>query len=499
MVCAPSNAAVDEIVLRLKDGIDGYGGLVIKPKVLRLGKKESVNVNIHDVTLTAINEKELEFHKIDFYLKQRRSLYESLEESQIQLEAINKQLNFLKETRKKNEKLKNEAKEIQNKLLSIKRKLSECHRHIDNYNSQRNWKSRKAIKDCCILCTTLSGAGQFLVSAQKIDFKTVIIDEAAQAVEASTLIPLLYNCKRLVLVGDPKQLPPTVLSPVAFGLGYGRSLFERIYMNASKSVMVLDTQFRMHPEILNFPNQQFYNGNIKNGAKVYEKTYRKWHGKDSKAFGPLCLFDMDKSHHKKHLKTMSLYNEFEMELVGKLFELLRKILFDNCFRIKKKEKDSIGIISTYKRQAEMLEKKFIKKFGEKSLEFVTFNTVDGFQGQEKDIIILSCVRAYKDDVEDKNVGFLQDLQRMNVALTRAKCSLWVIGNFNTLRSHPTWARLYNSARSRGYVFRVEGDLSFKWINEENEEEKTGIEEQKGKDKNTELYCHFDRLQETIVF
>ncbi|KAK5239355.1 DEAD-box type RNA helicase, partial [Exophiala xenobiotica] len=141
-----------------------------------------------------------------------------------------------------------------------------------------------------VLCATLSGSGHEIFQGLNIEFETVIIDEAAQSIELSALIPLKYGCSKCILVGDPKQLPPTVLSRAAAKFQYEQSLFARMEHNHKKDVHLLDTQYRMHPEISLFPSKTFYDSRLKDGAGMAKLRHRPWHHSD--VFAPYRFFDV---------------------------------------------------------------------------------------------------------------------------------------------------------------------------------------------------------------
>ena len=144
------------------------------------------------------------------------------------------------------------------------------------------------LDDAEIVCTTLAGAGHEML--YRYTFDTVVIDEAAQTVEPSTLIPLRYECMRCIMVGDPKQLPPTVLSQEAQRLEYDQSLFVRMFNAAPERVHLLSIQYRMHPDISLFPSTAFYDKQLVDGPRMTELTAQPWHG--TALFGPFRFFDV---------------------------------------------------------------------------------------------------------------------------------------------------------------------------------------------------------------
>jgi senataxin len=271
-----------------------------------------------------------------------------------------------------------------------------------------------------------------------IEFETVIIDEAAQCVEASALIPLKYGCAKCILVGDPKQLPPTVLSKEAASqYQYEQSLFVRMQVNHPNDVHLLDTQYRMHPEISQFPSDTFYDGRLLDGPNMSSLREQPWH--TAPLLGPYRFFDI-KGQHQAAPKGHSLINVAEAEAALQLYDRLVNDFPDVDFRTVVK----IGIITPYKSQLSELKTRFARRYGPGITDLVEFNTTDAFQGRECEIIIFSCVRASLSG----NIGFLQDIRRMNVGLTRAKSSLWVLGNSESLVRGEFWAKLIENAKAR---------------------------------------------------
>lgn len=294
------------------------------------------------------------------------------------------------------------------------------------------------------------------------EFCVTIIDEAAQCVEPSVLIPLKKGCKKCIMVGDPKQLPATIFSDNARKQGYDRSLFERLVGAGFKSIM-LDTQYRMVPEISSFPSLTFYDGNVKNGDNVTMTNYCPLFIKrdDNSIISynsnlkPFIFFNLVSS--KDMIReAQSRYNSEEALMSMNILKLLLLESFKSQSKI-----NSIGIITPYNEQLQEIKSIFtqnkilsntekLNKITIKDdlgldlqvdLPFIDCNTVDGFQGKECDFIIISCVRAN----DYGSIGFLSDLRRMNVALTRAKYGLYVIGAALTLKSNPNWSKLIDHA------------------------------------------------------
>ncbi|KAJ7540105.1 hypothetical protein O6H91_10G001500 [Diphasiastrum complanatum] len=287
-----------------------------------------------------------------------------------------------------------------------------------------------------VVFTTVSSSGRRLFTNLARGFDIVVIDEAAQASEVAVLPPLSLGAGRCVLVGDPQQLPATVISRVADTMQYSRSLFER-FQQAGCPTIMLTVQYRMHPQIRDFPSRYFYQGRLVDSDGVKDLPDEVFH-KDP-MLQPYLFYDI--SHGREsHGGSVSYQNVVEAQFAARLYQHLKSVLQSaGTFKL------SVGIISPYKLQLKCLQKEFESVLGtDPNLKEVYINTVDAFQGQERDVIIMSCVRA-----SSHGVGFVADIRRMNVALTRARRSLWVIGNATTLLKSEDWAALITDSKTRG--------------------------------------------------
>jgi senataxin len=276
-------------------------------------------------------------------------------------------------------------------------------------------------------------------------FQTCVVDEAAQAVELSTLIPLRLGVKQLVLVGDPQQLPATVLAKRESVGNYERSLFERLE-HCGLPVHTLNIQYRMHPVISLFPRNVFYEGILQDSESVSRLT--PFFAKAPFSLSPFTFVDLLTGKDIVSQQTLSRSNPDEAAVcVSLYFALLRIAQTDGSDLAGR-----VGVISPYSEQVRVLKQMFqaagIKASG--NIDDIEIATVDSFQGKEKDIIILSTVRACP---ESNSVGFLADMRRMNVALTRAKIGLFVVGKSRALVDNKLWCKLIDHAKSiqAGYV------------------------------------------------
>jgi senataxin len=441
LVCAPSNAAVDELVLRLKSGVKNTRGEFRKINVLRLGRTEAVNAAVKDVTLDALVDARIEADNQagKAVVPERVMLHHTAGRLKEEISVLRGQL---EEARAKND--RSIELRLQREFDDKKREQARIGAKIDEDKDSGNTIARdneinrrriqqEIINGAHVLCATLSGSGHEMFKNLSVEFETVIIDEAAQSVELSALIPLKYGCSKCILVGDPKQLPPTVLSKVAATFGYEQSLFVRMQQNHPKSVHLLDTQYRMHPEISLFPSRQFYEGRLVDGSGLAQSRYKPWH--DTGILGPYRFFDVQGV--SKSGGSRSLVNESEIQVAIQLYETLRVQFLKQDIRGK------VGIITPYKGQLIELRNALQRRYGPDILEDIDTNTTDAFQGREAEVIIFSCVRA-----NSGSIGFLQDIRRMNVGLTRAKSSLWVLGDSKTLEKGEFWRYLINDAKQR---------------------------------------------------
>lgn len=379
LVCAPSNSALDEIVLRLlKTGVHDENVRSYNPKIVRIGLKAH-----HSVQSVCMD---------------------------------------------------NLVKQKQGESASDKQKHRTAGGDTDSIRAA-------ILEESVIVFSTLSFSGSALFSKLNHGFDVVIIDEAAQAVEPATLVPLVNGCKQVFLVGDPVQLPATVISPTAGKFGYGTSLFER-FQRAGYPVNMLKMQYRMHPEIRSFPSSEFYAEALQDADDLERRTTRDWH--EYHCFGPFCFFDVHEGKESQPSGSGSWVNVDEVEFVLLLYHKLVTMYPEL------RSSSQFAIISPYRHQVKLFQDRFRDAFGQESKTFVDIQTVDGFQGREKDVAIFSCVRSN----DDRRIGFVSDARRMNVGITRAKSAVLVVGSASTLRNDEHWNNLVESAEKRNVLFKV---------------------------------------------
>lgn len=402
LVCAQSNMAVDWISERLVDrGVN----------VLRIGNPTRVN----DKMLSFTYERRFESHP-DYP----------------QLWAIRKALRQLKQHRKaagsgfhqKVERLQERATELE---IRIKAQL---------------------FGEARVIASTLTGASNRLLMGQK--YQTLFIDEAAQALEAACWIAI-RKVHRVVLAGDHCQLPPTIKSIAALKGGLDKTLMQRIVENKPEVVTMLGMQYRMNDQIMRFSSDWFYHGKVQSAPAI---KYRGILDYDV----PIQWIDTAEQAENAHFIEESAsdaptYQEhFVGESFGRINEDEAKLTLSTLEQYFNKigkqrlldEAVDVGIISPYRAQVQYL-RRLIKKrpFFKPFRHLISVNTVDGFQGQERDVILISLVRAN----EDGQIGFLRDLRRMNVAMTRARMKLIILGHVPTLVRHPFYKKLYDYTQS----------------------------------------------------
>ncbi|XP_029129258.1 uncharacterized ATP-dependent helicase C29A10.10c [Cajanus cajan] len=301
---------------------------------------------------------------------------------------------------------------------------------------------------CLIFCTVSSSAKLHLKGMSPIEL--LVIDEAAQLKECEATIPLqLRGVRHLILIGDERQLPAMVQSKISEKAEFGRSLFERL-VQLGLQKHLLNVQHRMHPSISLFPNTEFYNSEILDAQNVKETVYgislfpQMMYSSYSFINMPLGKEEFDDNHSQRNMIEASVVSE------------IVKLLHEEYVRTNKKI--TVGIISPYKAQVCAIEEKVKRHIGvsQNGGFEVNVGSVDGFQGGEADVIIMSTVRCNNKG----SIGFLSDTRRVNVALTRARHCLWILGSGTTLlNSESVWKKLVIDAKKRGCFYNAQEDKS----------------------------------------
>lgn len=381
LVCAQSNMAVDWISEKLVDrGIN----------VLRIGNPTRVN----DKMLSFTYERRFEAHP-DYP----------------QLWSIRKAIRELRQQRK-------HADSWHQKMDRLKSRATELELRIRS----------SLFGEARVIASTLTGAANRVLEGEK--YSTLFIDEAAQALEAACWIAI-RKAGRVILAGDHCQLPPTVKGIMALKGGLGKTLMERIVENKPETVTLLKMQYRMNEQIMKFSSEWFYHGMVESAPTVSHRGILDY---DT----PMMWIDTAECDGKEEFvgENFGRINRAEAELtLQTLQQYLEKIGKQRILE----ESIDVGIISPYRAQVQLLRKELRKReFFRPYRHLLTVNTVDGFQGQERDIILISLVRSN----DGGDIGFLRDLRRMNVAITRARMKLIILGSSETMTSHPFYKKLY---------------------------------------------------------
>ena len=384
LAVADSNVAVDNLL---------EGLLSLNIRAVRLGQPVKVRESLREATMDAQMEEHPLHRDLDHWLKS-------------------------------NEKLDRRVKGMKGKEKGL------AYRDL-----RRGWKEVRRIEAqmrddildrAQVLCCTCIGSGHQILDGRR--FSRVLIDEATQATEPAALVPLVRGARQIVLIGDHCQLPPTVISQRAENGGLSRSLFERI-TEMGIEPLLLRTQYRMHPAISCFPNERFYGGLLEDGVAAEDRAtpagllWPDW--EQPIAFLPLEGGEVTAP------DGASKENPAEAAWIARLLEGL--------LDAGELQQEDIGIITPYAGQVRAIRDSIPEKY-----DGVEVHTVDGYQGREKEVILFSCVRSNSDG----NVGFLADSRRLNVALTRAKRGLIVVGDPGTLRCDEDWAAWLEHVRSR---------------------------------------------------
>ena len=363
---------------------------------------------------------------------------------------------------------------------------------------------REVLDGAHIVFCTLNGAGEaHRLADVSGGFETVVFDEAAQAGELSTLIPLQYGARRVILIGDPQQLPATVISLDAKRRGYDLSLFERLHRGGHVP-RILRTQYRMHPAIRAFPSAHFYGNALRDGERVLRSTrtpagaaggapgFLAPAGANETRLAPYAFFDLLDGQQTRGADSRSLRNQAEARFCVRLLLALVYSsdlwLTDIASAREMRERSEGGggdegapeqetaaaaaaaggvlasgtsgsrhdgllgdvsgrvvLLTPYREQKRALEAELSATFGADSwVDAVEVASVDTFQGKEKDVVIYSAVRSGR-----SGLGFVRDLRRLNVALTRARHALYIVGSDASLRASSDWRALLDDARARG--------------------------------------------------
>lgn len=482
LICAPSNGAIDEVARRLYKERDFLRKAPARRslRMLRVGHPDQISESIRFISLDELVEINAS-SKIDEVKKKHGARVRDIEN---QLSECDTQITNLRYSKREKE------------IPAVEARIADLMKELDSTKATEEVSARREVSDASkrhlkfelvrnadVILTTLNSCQRhpldtlFKNDRQEVSFHCVIVDEASQCCEPELLMPLCYKIFKMILIGDPMQLPATVISRYAQEFNFGRSLFERFFIHFGKydlssPIAMLKEQYRMHPDICRFPSKQFYDDRLIS-ARCITEPY---------ALKPYILFDLRHSSEKKADKT-SLENVVEADFVRNLLVAVSSIAPTNS---------QIGVITPYKGQKRLITHRINNLLVERNMK-IDVNTCDGFQGQEKDIIILSCVRAFD---SGSSIGFLKSYQRINVALTRAKHCLIVCVSAKSLTKDKTWEALVDDARERFMLqtltqtpssHALKGMISY---NPEQDERKTNLARNNGADFNTDIDSDF---------
>ena len=531
LICAPSNAAIDEISARLATrGVFNSEFEKSKCKFLRFGlydRKDKEKKYLETMNGKILEKYSLEYLSDKKYKKDMDNISERLENLRRQLNNYNK------------DRIKNEGY-----IKNTEAEITNCLKLFGDKKYQKSLFEHDILVSTPILCTTLNNAGNERLKRINLSYEYLIVDEASQCVEPSCLIPFCHNVKKLILVGDHMQLPATVFSPNATRILYNRSLFERLIDNKFPRY-ILTVQYRMQSNISEFISNVFYDSKLTNddshfikinkeplysliniqnnftffdipyGEELFEEGKKSYYNKNEIKFGFILVKNII-TLIKNQIKD---YEKIKNEKKNKIIEIKddddnkktdinnnnnnqnnnvikenkvsnnenntesKPSLDEEDVKIKTLSNYKFAIICAYKSQVMKFRdmKKSDKFFNSQEINDIEINTVDSFQGQERDIIIFSTVRAnFKDEVinleegeipsspdqssqnnsnsnngNNVGIGFLNDFRRMNVGLSRAKCCCFVIGHSETLKNNLYWKKLINYCKDKNSFFQVE--------------------------------------------
>ena len=422
LATAESNAAIDNILERLMENK--------KLNLTRLGHPQRVSKNniayslAYKVENHELNKRIKKIHKKIDKLIEKRSTF-TKPTPQFRRGYSDYDILYNASKGKGGRGISAEKMKSMAQWIDYNQEIDELHSDIKRIE---NKMINKIIEESDVILATNSSSA--LESIARTKFDVAIIDEASQATIPSILIPIA-KAHRFILAGDHKQLPPTIISQKAGELE--KTLFEALIKKYPQKSQLLNVQYRMNKLLMKFPNAEFYNNSLKSDSSVdkinindiIDASY------EEEALLFIDTSDVD-DNNEMHLRdSKSIINRLEAKVA---------VGIANDYLVAGVSEDDIGIISPYADQVKIIQEKTP----------VEVKTVDGFQGREKEIIIISTVRSNPNG----NIGFLSDLRRLNVAITRAKRKLIIIGNKNTLENNPTYFRLIKFVEDENLLIKI---------------------------------------------
>eukprot|EP00730_Choanoeca_flexa_P008095 TRINITY_DN12439_c0_g2_i1.p1 TRINITY_DN12439_c0_g2~~TRINITY_DN12439_c0_g2_i1.p1 ORF type:complete len:1308 (+),score=248.40 TRINITY_DN12439_c0_g2_i1:502-3924(+) len=435
LVCAPSNAAVDELMSRLLDIKVTVGGTSRAASVLRLGSEDRLTQSeVKDNSLNRrLRDRSEELRKASRTRDAQRSELEAKKrKAQAEVEFLEKQAGNLASMDR------SAASDLQREIRELKQKMSSWDVTIANIREKQNEERRTRVVDqkeyekqlltsADIICCTLSGSALEVLRSLDRPIALTVIDEAGQCVEPDVLTPLLHKPGHVIMIGDHLQLSATVLHPCN-RKDYAVSLFEslRDTLTAAGALVQLKEQYRMDPNICKLASDAFYDGSLRSAPAVLRRSLPQWRRRVLNS----SVFRSDIQGMERGSRSFS--NVREALEVRAIVEKLGGVAEEPL-------SGKIAIITPYADQVGLIKSKLLD-LSQEILKHVSVNTVDAYQGQERDIIIFSCVRT-------RHIGFLADKRRLNVALTRARRMLFVVGDLTWLeKQHPVWKTIVADMR-----------------------------------------------------
>ncbi|MFB6355077.1 MAG: IGHMBP2 family helicase [bacterium] len=430
-----SNIAVDHLLIQLIDlGLD----------VVRIGHPARTLPSLRNHSLDVLVEETEAYRKSQGYREEAMDLVEERREytaprGKYRRGMSNDQIHSLAEQNRGNRGLPPETIQEMSSYLELSEEIDELFDRCDQLEEEA---TDEVIENADVVCTTNSTAGSDILSGYRFDW--LCIDEATQATEPSCLIPIT-KAKKLVMAGDHRQLPPTVLNTDAREGGLQETMFERLMYRWNESISRrLNVQYRMHEDIMDFSSEQFYDGELDADESVCTHTLENLpeyehsgiQGEYREVVRPRPVVQwLDTSSHRGSERqregSTSWCNPVQAELTE---EIARSFLEAGV-----KPKD-LAIITPYSDQQDLLTDRL-------TVEELEIDTVDGFQGREKELVVIDFVRSN----HEGEVGFLYDARRLNVSLTRARRKLVLVGDFATLQSQQLYRNLYDYVRNRGEI------------------------------------------------
>jgi superfamily I DNA and/or RNA helicase len=384
LVTAPSNAAVD--LLSEKLAAEGLN-------VLRVGNPAKVSERLMSLTMDS-----------------KMSAHSQMKE----IKRLKKQATEYRNMAHKYKRHFGKAEREQRKAL-----FDEAHKIMKEVGRTEQYIIDDLLVQAQVVTATLVGANHYTVRSMR--YHTVVIDEAGQGIEPACWIPALKG-EKLILAGDHLQLPPTIKSEEAAREGLATTLLEKLAMQRPEAVTLLEEQYRMNTQIMQFSSREFYEGRLRAHASVADRTL-------FPGDSPLLFIDTAGCGFEERAEGTSTANPEEAQFLIKHLSILAEEVVQHS----SDDFPSVAVISPYKMQLHELHEALVNTPTLSPYhKNISVNTIDSFQGQERDVVYISMTRSNN----EQSIGFLSDIRRMNVAMTRARKKLVVIGDSATLSVHP---------------------------------------------------------------